>query len=125
VRANIIAAWILFLLGVLTGAATGLMFHRKEWLGGYDSWPRRLIRLGHISFFGLGFLNLAFALSAWALGITSGLAIASNLLIAGAVAMPVCCYLSAWRQPFRHLFFIPVLCIFTGIVLFLIRMAKS
>lgn len=124
-RANIYAAWILFLLGVLTGAATGLLFHRKEWLGGYDSWPRRLIRLGHISFFGLGFVNLAFALSAGALGITTGLASASNLFIIGAATMPVVCYLSAWRPKFRHLFFIPVASVVFGIVLFLWRMLQS
>ena len=30
-------------------------------MGGYGSFRRRLARLGHISFFGLGFLNLLLA----------------------------------------------------------------
>lgn len=121
-HANIYAAWILFLVGVLTGAVTGLSFHRKDWLGGYDSWPRRLIRLGHISFFGLGFVNLAFALSAGALGIVTGLRTASSLFIVGAVTMPIVCYLSAWKPPLRHLFFIPVVSVLSAMVLFLGRM---
>ncbi len=118
---NIYAAWILFLLGVLTGALTGLFFHHKDWLGGYDSWPRRLIRLGHISFFGLGFLNLAFALSAAALGISTGLDAPSRAFLTGAITMPLVCYLSAWKPRFRHLFFIPVVSVLAGLLLFLWR----
>lgn len=36
----------------------GLKFQRDGWLGGYASFAGRLIRLGHISFIGLGFLNI-------------------------------------------------------------------
>ena len=45
-QVNIYVACILFLMGVLSGAATGLFFHRKDWLGGYASWRRRPLRLG-------------------------------------------------------------------------------
>jgi hypothetical protein len=34
--------------------------------------------------------------------------------------MPTCCFLSAWRKPFRHLFFIPVTGVATGIILTLV-----
>ena len=57
---NLWAAWIGILLGMLSGAAQGLFFHRADWLDGYGSWRRRLTRLGHTSFFGLAFVNLAF-----------------------------------------------------------------
>jgi hypothetical protein len=125
VRLNLDAAWVGMLLGVLAGAAQGLFFHREDWLGGYASWSRRMTRLGHISFFGLAFVNLAFALTAGALGLEDGLAAPSRLLVAGAIAMPLVCYLSAWRRPFRHLFFVPVLCVLIGIALFLRRMLAS
>ena len=119
---NIYAAWAGFLLGCLAGAVSGLFFHDVDWIGGYASWPRRLIRLAHIAFFGVGLLNLSFALSAHALGLESGLRVTSGLLIVGAVTMPLVCYLSAWKAFFRHLFFIPVLSITCGIALFLWRM---
>ncbi len=119
---NIHAAWIGFLLGCLSGAAPGLFFHNKDWLGGYASWRRRMIRLAHIAFFGIGMLNLSFALTARALHLEAGLQITSVLLIVGAVAMPLVCYLSAWKTVFRHLFFVPAMSVTVGIGLFVWRM---
>jgi hypothetical protein len=29
--------------------------------------------------------------------------------VIGGVAMPAVCFLTGWRKPFRHLFFVPVL----------------
>jgi len=125
VRLNLDAAWIGMLLGALAGAGQGLFFHREDWLGGYASWRRRMTRLGHISFFGLAFVNLAFALTAGALGLEDGLGASSRLLVAGAAGMPLVCYLSAWRKPFRQLFFLPVLCVLLGVALFLRRVLAS
>lgn len=122
---NLYAAWIGFFLGCLAGAIPGLFFHDENWLGGYASWRRRMIRLGHIAFFGVGLINLAFALTARALGMGSGLGLPSWLLIAGLVVMPLVCYLSAFRMIFRHLFFIPALSITLGIALFLWRIMTS
>ena len=122
---NLYAAWIGFLLGCVAGAVTGLFFHDKDWLDGYSSWPRRLVRLGHISLFGIGFLNLCFALTARALGLESGLNAASGLFLLGAVTMPLVCYLSAWRMAFRHLFFIPALSVTSGVALFAWRLLSS
>lgn len=114
---NLFVGWIGMLGGVVSGALIGLFFHNDTWMGGYGSYRRRLTRLGHISFFGLGFLNLLFALSADKLNLVPPyLPIASTALVVGAVAMPVCCFLSAWRKPFRHLFPIPVTAVLVGIV---------
>ena len=118
---NLIGGWLGMLGGVLSGAVVGLFFHREDWMGGYGSYRRRLTRLGHISFFGLGFLNLIFAATSAQIFLQGRwLAVASWALIAGAAAMPVCCFLSAWRKPCRHLFPIPVLAVTTGIVAILI-----
>lgn len=111
-------AWIGMLLGVLSGAAIGLFFHRDDWMGGYQSYRRRLTRLGHISFFGLGFVNFFFAISHEIAGVAQALALpAAIAFTTGAATMPTCCFLSAWRKPFRHLFFIPVASVAIGIVL--------
>jgi hypothetical protein len=109
VALNLWAAWIGILAGMVSGAAFGIFFHEEAWLGGYNSWPRRLLRLGHISFFGLAFLNLAFALTLHMSGEVRGDRAASWLLIAGAALMPTVCALAAWKKPLRHLFFLPVL----------------
>ncbi|HNQ78156.1 MAG TPA: hypothetical protein PKJ37_03390 [Acidobacteriota bacterium] len=83
-----------------------------------------MIRLGHIAFFGLGFLNLGFALSARSLDIDGSIYAVSALLITGAAAMPAVCYLSAWKQPFRHLFFIPAGSVTIAVALFLWRIMR-
>ena len=114
---NLIGGWLGMLAGVLSGGIIGLFFYRDEWMGGYGSWRRRLTRLGHISFFGLGFLNLMFAATAGQLLLRGPfLVVASVGLLAGAITMPICCFLSAWRKPMRHLFPIPVIAVTVGIV---------
>lgn len=122
--ANLYTAWLAFLLGSLAGLFTGLFFHREDWLGGYGTWPRRMIRLGHIAFFGLGLLNLAFVLTVRTLGLEGGIALSSILFIVGAVTMPLVCYLSALRAAFRHLFAVPALSVTVAIAAFLWRMAR-
>jgi hypothetical protein len=116
---NLFAAWVGILAGFVGGALHGLFFHREDWLGGYNSWSRRLTRLGHISFFGLAFINLAYALSVRALELEDPNPWPSRLFIVGAIAMPTVCYLSAWKKPFRHLFFIPVVSLAAGAAIFL------
>ena len=104
---NVYAAWIGIFLGCIAGATQGLFFHNEAWLGGYGSWRRRMLRLGHISFFGIAFLNLAFA--ATPLGdVRAETVWASRLLVAGAIGMPLVCYLSVIRDQFRHFFAVPV-----------------
>ena len=122
---NIYTAWIAFLVGIIAGAVSGLKFHSDDFLGGYSSWRRRLVRLAHISFFGIGLINLVFALTARSLDITSGLAVASVMLVIGAITMPVVCYLAAFRPLFRHLFFIPVVSILTSVVIMLWRLMSA
>ena len=110
---NLLAGWIGILAGFVAGAVSGLLFHKDDWLGGYASWPRRLVRLGHISFFGIAFINIAFYVTFRDYGVDGDgvLKVASWMLVAGAMAMPLCCYGSAFRKSVRHLFFIPVLCL--------------
>jgi hypothetical protein len=105
---NYHTGWIAILTGLAVGTILGLFFHQEDWLGGYASWRRRMIRLGHISFFGTGLLNLAFVLSVEHLRLQTPTRVPSIAFVVGAVAMPTICFLSAWRDSFRHLFFVPV-----------------
>jgi hypothetical protein len=110
------------LAGAVSGAVIGLRFHREEWMGGYGSFRRRMTRLGHISFFGLGFVNLLYAATHALAGLPSPWAwTAAWGLLLGAVTMPACCFLTAWRkEPFRHLFAVPVGGVTVGVIATLI-----
>ena len=61
-----------------------------------------MTRLGHISLFGLAFINLAYALTVRALELSSASVWPSRLFIVGAVTMPLICYLSAYRKSYRE-----------------------
>ena len=102
------SAWVGVFLGMASGAVMGLLFHDDRWLGGYASWPRRMLRLGHISFFGIAFLNFAYANTVALAGAGPFHPWVSAMLIAGAVLMPSVCAAAAWRKPLRHLFPLPV-----------------
>jgi hypothetical protein len=105
---NLITGWLAILAGLITGTTIGLFFHDENWMGGFGSWRRRMMRLGHISLFGTGFLNLAFVLSWEHLHLAGSPRVASAGFVIGAVSMPAVCFLSAWRETFRYVFFIPV-----------------
>jgi hypothetical protein len=114
---NLMAGWLGVLAGILSGGLLGLFFHRDDWMGGYGSFRRRMARLGHISFFGLGFINLLFVFSVRSFPISPLEArLASLCFMLGLVAMPACCFLTAWRKPLRHLFAIPVTGVVAGVV---------
>ena len=108
------AGWWLLLAGFVSGAVVGLFFHRSDFLGGYASFRRRMLRLGHIACAALGMLNLIVALSPQQ----------SPLLVAGGVLMPAVCFLTAWKEKWWHLFFVPVLTLVAAVILILIGGAK-
>ena len=112
---NLIAAWAGILLGFVSGMVLGMFFHGENWLGGYASFKRRMYRLGHISLFGLGAVNLLFWLTAKNISTTSPLLVfASWAFIIGAATMPLCCALMAHVPKARLLFAVPVLSLIAG-----------
>jgi len=119
-KVNIYVAWISMLTGAFVGALSGLFFHKKEWLGGYASWQRRMMRLGHISLFGIAFINFVFVFTVSYLHISDNILLPSRLLIIGTITMPIVCFLSAYKKFFRHFFFIPVISILAALVIFFI-----
>lgn len=112
---NLVMAWLWILIGFLSGMIMGLKFHDEKWLGGYSSYPRRMYRLGHISFFGLGAANFIFFLTAREFDqITTFGTIASWGFIAGAITMPLCCWAMARSSRFQFLFGVPVICLISA-----------
>ena len=74
-----------------------------------------MLRLGHIALTALGALNVLYGLAPVPVGVGTRALLPGMLLAAGAVAMPLVCFLSAWQKPFRHLFFVPVLLLITAV----------
>jgi hypothetical protein len=111
-------AWLWIGLGVLTGAILGAFFTPESFFGGYSSWPRRMLRLGHIAFFGTGLLCIALsstlarhpARELW-------LALITVSMLIGAIGMPLTCALSAFKPRLVPLFILPVLAIGTSVTL--------
>jgi hypothetical protein len=115
-RFNLLVGWISMVAGATSGATIGLFFHKENWMGGYASLRRRMVRLGHIAFFGIGILNVLFALSLLAVPIPPPWSrLASIGFVVAVVTMPACCFLTAWKPAFRHLFPIPVLAVLLGL----------
>jgi hypothetical protein len=100
--------WGSILSAFVTGAILGLFFYRDDFLGGYASFRRRTLRLGHIALAALGMINILYSLSPMASETSLGTRVASLGFIVGGAAMPAVCFLTSWRVGFRCLFFIPV-----------------
>jgi hypothetical protein len=122
---NLALAWLWILLGFVSGMLLGLFFHGENWLGGYGGFKRRMYRLGHISFFGLGAVNLLFCLTAQNFSLEGALIrFASLAFIVGAIAMPLCCLVMAHFPKARMLFAVPVISLIAGGLLTLMEVAK-
>ena len=122
---NLFLAWLWILLGFVSGMLLGLFFRGEQWLGGYGGFKRRMYRLGHISFFGLGAVNLLFWLTAQSLFPLAPLAtVAAWALIVGAITMPICCVVMAHFPKAHSIFAVPVLTLITGGVLTLLEIIK-
>jgi hypothetical protein len=118
---NFYAAWIGIILGIVAGGIIGLFFHDEDWAGGYSSWSRRMARLGHISFFGIAFINLLYSLSIRVFHIELDSPFPTYLLLVGTVTMPLVCFLAAYKKWFRHFFPIPVVSLLAGVVIFIMK----
>jgi hypothetical protein len=122
---NLILAWIWILLGFTSGMVLGMFFHGENWLGGYGSFKRRMYRLGHISFFGLGAVNLLFCLTVQNFSLSGPqIHYASLAFIVGAIAMPVCCVVVAHFPKAHMIFAVPVVSLIAGGVLTLLEIIK-
>jgi hypothetical protein len=116
VQFNLLVGWSSMIAGALSGAAIGLRFHEEAWMGGYASFRRRMVRLGHIAFFGLGIINVLFAVTLAVMPVAPLFALIGSIGFTIAVAtMSACCFLTAWRPSFKALFPIPVAGVLIGI----------
>ncbi len=113
VGGNFAIGWTSLAVGALVGMVLGLWsfdgpFPVPGWIGAYDSTPRRLLRLGHIAFFGLGILNILLAhhMSHFRLG-TGSRRTASICMNFGNVFLPLTLIAASIYLPLKYLMTIP------------------
>lgn len=115
---NEVFGWILVLVALLLGLYLGVKFQSEDWLGGYDAFPRRMLRLSHISLAALGALNILFAQTASRVSLDHFLMrVASVCFMAAAVLMPASCLWLAFRRKGFSIFVLPVGCLLTALIL--------
>ncbi len=126
---NLAFGWVWITMGFLSGAMLGMGFHREQFMGGYGSWERRLSRLGHIAFFGTGFLNVLVGLSG--LMLTQGQRggglwnVMSWSFVIGALAMPICCFVAARWIKAKSIFVVPVVALSAGGVMMSVVVVRA
>lgn len=114
---SVVIGWCLISIGFLTGGIFGLLAQNENWLGGYASRPRRLVRLGHIALVALGALNVVWPLTTTAAKSTSLTPVISTAFMTGGLLMGPVCFLTAFWWPGRVAFLIPSTALILGALL--------
>ena len=115
---NEIFGWLSVLAGLVMGLYMGMKFQREDWLGGYNAFPRRMVRLAHVALVALGMLNILFAQSAARQRLSPALAQAASIaFVAAAVTMPACCLWIATRRRHFEFFAAPITALAAGLIL--------
>ncbi len=122
ILANLAIGWSSLAVGALTGLILGLWSFGgplpvPEWLGDYGSLPRRLMRLGHIAFFGLGILNILMArqIAAARRSDYSRAALASMNF--GNLLLPPTLMAAALYEPLKYLMSLPAFAVSLALVI--------
>jgi len=115
--------WISLAVGVATGLVMGLWsfdgpMTTPAWLGEYGDTSRRLARLGHIAFIGLGLINilLAHELPRSALGARAR-RIASRHMNFGNIVLPITLIVAAAWRPAKYAMAVPATAVFVALCL--------
>ncbi|MHC4953406.1 MAG: hypothetical protein ACYTGZ_05905 [Planctomycetota bacterium] len=116
-------AWWSLALGAATGTVLGLWSFdgpvpTPPFLGAYDETARRLARLGHIAFFGLGFLNLFVARELPRLGLTEGgRRLAARAMNFGNLGLPLTLFAASAYAPLKYAMALPASAVLLALVL--------
>ena len=120
---NRLVGWGSIAVGIATGLIMGLWsfdgpVQTPAWLGDYADTSRRLARLGHIAFIGLGILNLLLAheLPQSALG-ERGRRVASRHMNFGNIFLPITLFAAAFWRPAKYAMGIPATAVFVAMCL--------
>lgn len=122
---NIKFGWFWLFIGLLQAIWIGLYAFSPEWLGGYASLSRRLLRLSHIAFMALSLTNILYGLCIDSVNLSKSLKkIGSYSMIIAAISMPTICLLTISNNFFELFFFIPSLSFACGLLIMALGQIK-
>jgi hypothetical protein len=120
---NRAVGWASLTVGIATGLVMGLWSFdgpvpTPTWLGEYSDTPRRLARLGHIAFIGLGILNILLAreLTDSTLGARARRAASASMNV-GNCLLPVTLFAAAAWHPAKYALGVPATAVFVAMCL--------
>jgi hypothetical protein len=122
-QANRLVGWCSFVLGITVGLIMGMWSFNgplpvPDFLGEYDDVSRRLARLGHIAFFGLGILNLLLARELPRLTLKPAMRrTASATMNFGNLFLPLTLLAAAGFHPLKYLMPLPATSVFIALVI--------
>jgi hypothetical protein len=120
---NRFIGWTSAAVGASTGLIMGLWSFDgpvtvPSWLGDYQETSRRLARLGHIAFFGLGILNLLLARELPGLALSDrGKKVASRAMNFGNIFLPLTLWAAAIYHPLKYSMPLPATAVLVAMVL--------
>jgi hypothetical protein len=122
-RWNRRVGWTSLAVGVGTGLVMGLWSFDgpvavPEWLGAYGATSRRLARLGHIAFIGLGILDVLLARELAHLALSpAAKRLAARLMVVGNVLLPPALFAAAASPSMKYALPPGALAVFLSLVL--------
>ena len=120
---NRMVGWTSLAVGIAVGLVLGLWsfdgpLQPPAWIGEYSDTSRRLVRLGHIAFIGLGLIDVLIEreLLRSALG-RAGRAVTSWSMVVGNVLLPITLFGAAAYRPAKYFMAVPATAVFVALVL--------
>lgn len=124
-KINIIFGWCWLFLGIIGAMWLGLYAFTPDWLGGYISLSRRLLRLAHVAVMALSLTNILYGLCLDRTGLTLRLKrIGSFTMIITAIGMPFACLASIYKSSFEIFFSIPVISFCLAVIIMIVGQTK-
>jgi hypothetical protein len=120
---NRVVGWSSLAVGVAVGLVMGLWsfdgpMRPPEWLGDYADTSRRLARLGHIAFIGLGLIDILIERELDRSTLQpAARAVASWAMVIGNVFLPLTLFAAAAYRPLKYGMAIPATSVFVALLL--------
>jgi hypothetical protein len=115
--------WASLAIGVAVGLVIGLWSFDgplpvPSWLGDYGDTSRRLVRLGHIAFIGLGLVDILIERELARSSLSAAArSVASWAMAAGNAMLPVALFAAALYRPVKYVMAVPAAAVFLALVL--------